>query len=446
VRIARTGFRTHAFQIDLGGGGQEVRRERLEPQTGRITLTTNPPGAEVRLEGPQRLVLKTPVDLLALPDGDYRAEFFRPAFQLAAATVTVLDRTDAQRAIDLRDAQRWRAEVSREGIHPEFATGDLDGDGRPDIVGGSKDGKVFALSGRDGHVIWAHDSRSPAQTRPVIGDADGDGRPDVLLGIGTTGFLCLRGRDGASRYFVRTGQRTLVLRDGLPNPVTVTWDGAVTWWSGPSLLALKPESFNSFSLGSRPIGSPMAAPGATVIATESGRVWFIGEKGGSSFDVAPAPRVWTMDDEGQRIVVADKTEVALWKRGGKSPVWRRKIDAAPSAVAIGPVVAVSTEEGHLIALDPADGTERWRFRADQAIAGRAAWSDLDGDGILETIATSQDRRVYVLDPRGGLKWYAPACDALSGSPAVIDLNGDGLPEIIVGTADGRVVAVSMASR
>src|SRR5262245_64941729 len=57
-------------------------------------------------------------------------------------------------------------------FHPEFAAGDLDGDGRPDIVGGAKDGRVFALSGQDGHVLWAHDSRSPAQTRPVIADAE----------------------------------------------------------------------------------------------------------------------------------------------------------------------------------------------------------------------------------------------------------------------------------
>src|SRR5688572_22947524 len=234
VKLVRTGYRTHTFQVNLGGGGQEVRKERLEAQTGRLSLATSPPGAEVRLEGPQRLVLKSPVDLLALPDGEYKAEIFRPSFQLATATVTVRDRTDAAKSIDLRDAARWRAEPSREGIHPEFATGDLDGDGRLDIVGGSKDGRVFAISGRDGHVIWAQDSRSASQTRPVIGDADGDGRPDVLLGTGTTGFLCLRGKDGASRYFVRTGQRTFVadfLRDfngdGVADPVTVTWDGVL---------------------------------------------------------------------------------------------------------------------------------------------------------------------------------------------------------------------------
>lgn len=456
VRLVRTGYRTNTFHVDLGGGGQEVRQERLEAQTGRITLITNPGAAEVRLEGPQRLVLKTPVELLALPDGDYRAEFFRPSFQLTTATVTVRDRTDARRSIELRDALRWRADPSREGIHPEFATGDIDGDGRPDIVGGSKDGKVFALSGKNGHVIWAHDSRSPAQTRPVIGDADGDGKPDVLLGIGTSGFLCLRGKDGAARYFARTGQRTFVADglldfngDGIADPVTVSWDGLLNFWSGQSLLALKPVSLWELGLReSRPVGPPVRVGSNVVIATESGRFWSVSfeERNYVTFDVKPAPRAWAMASDGKNVVVADRAEVALWPVGGDVPTWRRKIGATPIALAFGPWVAVSTEEGHLVALDPADGSERWRFRADQGIAGRAAWADLDGDGTQETIATSQDRRIYVLDSRGGMRWYAPAGEALSGTPVLADLGGDGLPEIIAGTADGRVVAVSMTSK
>ncbi|HKS16939.1 MAG TPA: protein kinase, partial [Planctomycetota bacterium] len=441
VKLVRTGYRTLAFRVDLAGGGQEVRQERLEAQTGRVTLTTNPTGAEVRLDGPQRLVLKTPVDLLALPDGAYRAEFFRPAFQLATAMVTVRDRTDAKKAVELRDALRWRAEPSREGIHPEFAVADLDGDGRPDIVGGSKDGKVFALSGKDGHVMWAHDSKTPAQTRPVIGDGDGDGKPDVLLGIGTTGFLCLRGKDGAARYYVRTGRRTFVdeapvdfTGDGIVDPVTVSWDGELTWWSGRSLLALKPDASHSMALGARPVGAPQHIDFDTIVATEAGRIWVVTELGKHRrhFDVSMAPRTWSAG--GKFVVVADKSEVALWPLAGGAAVWRRKIDATPIAVAIGPVIAVSTEEGHLIALDAGDGSERWRFRADQGIAGRAAWADLDGDGSIETIVTSQDRRIYVLDAKGGLRWFSPASDALSGTPVVADLNGDGLPEIIAGTA------------
>ena len=322
-------------------------------------------------------------------------------------------------------------------------------------MGGSKDGKVFALSGKDGHVMWAHDARTPAQTRPVIGDADGDGLPDVLLGTGTTGFLCLRGKDGASRYFARTGHRTFVANDlrdyngdGIADPVTVSWDGTLTLWSGRSLLTLKPDPLWTLALKARPVGSPACVGAHVVVVTEPGRLFIVSvrERIFSILDVAPSPRAWAMDEGGKHVVVADKVEVAMWPLAGGAPLWRRKIGATPVAVALGPCVAVSTEEGHLVALDPADGSERWRFRADQEISGRAAWADLDGDGRPETVVTSQDRRIYVLDERGAVRWYAPASDALSGTPVIADLGGDGMPEIIAGSADGKVVAVTMISR
>ena len=454
VKLVRTGFRTLKFTIDLGGGGQEVRQERLEAQTGRVTLTSNPTGAEVRLVGPQRLILRTPVELLALPDGEYRAEFFRPQYQLASGAVMIRDRTDARFGVALRDACRWRAEPSGEGIHPEFAVADLDGDHRPDIIGGSKDGRVFALSGADGHVLWAHDARSPAQSRPIIADADGDGRPDVLLGTGTTGFLCLRGRDGAARYFVKTGSRAFVAEgprdvngDGVIDPIIASWDGTLACWSGRSLLALRPDTLWTLPLGSRPLGAPARFGEAVVIPTEAGRVWIVKDpKSARYIDVKPAPRSWALDEAGERVVIADRDEVAMYPLAGGSAAWRRKLGATPLAVATGPLVIVSTEEGAVVALDPADGSERWRFKADQAISGRAAWADLDGDGRLEVVVGSQDRKVYALDERGGVRWYALAGEALSGTPITADLTGDGLPEIVAGSADGRVVALSMVSR
>jgi outer membrane protein assembly factor BamB len=68
-------------------------------------------------------------------------------------------------------------------------SGDLDGDGALDIVvavrGAGEEASatwdVRALSGRDGKVLWQRSvSGQPVQT-PAVGDLDGDGKPDIVL-------------------------------------------------------------------------------------------------------------------------------------------------------------------------------------------------------------------------------------------------------------------------
>jgi len=83
------------------------------------------------------------------------------------------------------------------------ALGDLDGDGRLDVVIGDRGRGLHALSST-GSVIWSRDvsRRSAADpgtgywSSPAIADVDGDGRQDVLI-TGGYGTYVVRGRDGA---------------------------------------------------------------------------------------------------------------------------------------------------------------------------------------------------------------------------------------------------------
>ena len=76
------------------------------------------------------------------------------------------------------------------------ALGDLDGDGRLDVVIADRGGRLHALAS-NGSVIWSRfDPQAAYWSSPAIADLDGNGRQDVLI-TGVAGTYAVRGSDGA---------------------------------------------------------------------------------------------------------------------------------------------------------------------------------------------------------------------------------------------------------
>jgi outer membrane protein assembly factor BamB len=74
-----------------------------------------------------------------------------------------------------------------------FALGDLNGDGRLEIVHGSSTGDLVAVDLKN-KPLWRFDNYGYAVERIRCADLNGDGRPEVLIASGTGYVYCLDAR------------------------------------------------------------------------------------------------------------------------------------------------------------------------------------------------------------------------------------------------------------
>ncbi|MDQ7779061.1 MAG: protein kinase [Planctomycetota bacterium] len=135
---------------------------------------------ETPAPGPCRLDGRRVVVLADL-DGDGRSDIVAGSLD---KSVRAISGVDGKKSL-------WRFETGSEvafvpAVFIEAVQGDAEG-GRPPrvrVVVACMNGQVFVLDGRDGSVVRAYDMRSPSAASPILVDLDGDGEVDIVTGAG----------------------------------------------------------------------------------------------------------------------------------------------------------------------------------------------------------------------------------------------------------------------
>jgi len=111
------------------------------------------------------------------------------------------------------------AETKKTGIKPKIlwsfetgswvasspSLGDIDNDGKLEIVVGSDDNKIYALNGEDGSLLWSYTTGGGVWSSPSLGDIDNDGKLEVVVGSEDYKVYALNGEDGSLLWSYKTG-------------------------------------------------------------------------------------------------------------------------------------------------------------------------------------------------------------------------------------------------
>lgn len=339
-----------------------------------------------------------------------------------------------------------------------IVSGDLDGDGKHDLITADQGGSVtiFLGDGRGGFHP-APSSRIGLPISPgemALGDVDGDGKLDlaltehdsygvtILLGDGRGGFAPAPGSPFASKDGRHPHTHGLALGD-------VNADGKADLVTANN------------------------ADGDVAVLLGDGRGHFRGAPG-SPFPVGPSPypiAIGDLDGDGMPDIAAPNSSpghrtvtVLLGDgRGGFRPASKSPFSTAGQAyyVALADVngdrkvdlVATHNEDGHATVLL---GNGRGEFEPSPASPvdlGHRAWGvvvrDVDRDGRVDLVTAAGDSvRVMLGDGRGS---FAPA----PGSPfavgkgawrlAVDDFNKDGKPDVATSDFESKSVTVLLGN-
>jgi len=322
------------------------------------------------------------------------------------------------------------------------AIADIDLDGTPEIVAASWNDSLVAVFHADGSLLpgWPRKGGAPFWSSPAIGDIDNDGQLEIVVG------------SNGSRIYAWHADGTEV-RDGDANPATdgVLYASNGTVISSPAIADLDGDLQKEIVFG-----------------TSAGRVYAIHFDGvalpgwplvvSGTFSSSPAVGN-IVAGPGLEVAIASSNDslYVLTADGARAPGWPRHLELTPGngrtgSPVLAPLRARLGDPTLQVVVAGADGSIRAYEPNGTIVSGFASLSmgapteaspavvDLDGDGSPEILIGAEDRRLYAFAVDGSnVSGFPIEIGAeVRSTPAIWDMDGDGATEIALSGWDRKL--------
>jgi len=451
VKVSAEGHDPEVREVDVRRGERRTAEFRLRPSMGTLSVNTNLEGCAVEVLGEAH---GTPLTRHPLPIGEYVVKVRKTGHESRERRVEVRRALDTAAWVALPPSGAWHAFVADVGMDPATLR-DATGDGVLD-VSLYLYGHRRTWDGRTGaEVLSTGVTNSRFARCDSVGDLDGDGVADEVISHvqvrpdGTSAVLLVEGwsarpdPEEPARGVVPS-QRRLWRRE-LPVPER-NWPLAVSA-VGPNVVLRRAEGLDLVegSTGKTIVVLPYGTnagvarlPGTEDAIVTSGRaVVRIGPSGEGRWRHETGSEAWVASAMGPVLLVAGADLVALDPADG-SVRWKREGAVRGARVHLLPPDALLlATEGELACVEIADGAERFRV----ATPGRTGLLSCAPGLVLEdagarlvgrSARTGEVAWTYVLNGR-------PACPAACAA-------GLGGAETYVAYDDRRIVVLDATGR
>lgn len=310
---------------------------------------------------------------------------------------------------------------------------DITDDGRPEIIVGGADGRIYAISVTERRLLWQFrtdealnatpglrfKTGTSIRTAPAVGDINGDGRPDIVVGVGDVGE---NKENGGVVALDRNGR----LLPGWPQISRDVSGGAVEG-------SIDPDGYTDGVETSPAIGDINGDNIPEIVyGSNDQHVW---AKRGDGTDLPGWPQ-FVRDTVHSSPALADldgngRNEVIIGIDAHRDDFYG-DLD--------GGYIKVFRTDG-----DKVTEFQGWPRHEDDIVGSSPAIADVDGDGKLDIVIgvgsiRGQGKHITAYRANGTIIWRAPTDGSSGASPALGDLNGDGQVDVVTLDNTNKVYA------